>query len=106
MNHFILTTSLSKINKERFRSNTLVLLLRMVSTRDIFGWKNCLLTILCRESLRYRRSISILWRREMIRWFPNQCKARYAVQFQIWTFLSKPEGEAHIGPTATYDKVI
>src|SRR3954462_9935340 len=34
------------------------------------------------------------------------CKARYAVLFQIWTFPSKPEDEAHIGPTATYDEVI
>ena len=34
------------------------------------------------------------------------CKARYAVLFQIWTFPSKLEDEAHIGPTATYDKVI
>src|SRR3954462_925900 len=34
------------------------------------------------------------------------CKARYAVLFQIWTFPSKPEHEAHIGPTATYDEVI
>src|SRR4051812_18582213 len=36
---------------------------------------------------------------------PN-CKARYAVLFQIWTLPSKPEDEAHIGPTATYDEVI
>src|SRR3954466_15841179 len=34
------------------------------------------------------------------------CKARYAVLFQIWTFPSKPEDEAHIGTTATYDEVI
>ena len=34
------------------------------------------------------------------------CKAQYAVLFQIWTFPSKPEDEAHIGPTATYDEVI
>ena len=34
------------------------------------------------------------------------CKARYAVLFQIWTFPSKLEDEAHIGPTATYDEVI
>src|SRR4051812_18190620 len=34
------------------------------------------------------------------------CKARYAVLFQIWTLPSKPEDEAHIGPTATYDEVI
>src|ERR1041384_2507420 len=34
------------------------------------------------------------------------CKTRYAVLFQIWTFPSKPEDEAHIGPTATYDEVI
>src|SRR3954470_14813721 len=34
------------------------------------------------------------------------CKARYAVMFQIWTFPSKPEDKAHIGPTATYDEVI
>src|SRR3954465_3238390 len=34
------------------------------------------------------------------------CKARYAVLFQIWTFPSKPEDEAHIGPTVTYDEVI
>ena len=37
---------------------------------------------------------------------PRQCKARYAVLFQIWTFPSKPEDEGHIGPTATYDEVI
>src|SRR3954466_10484834 len=36
----------------------------------------------------------------------SMCKARYAVLFQIWTFPSKPEDEAHIGPTATYDEVI
>src|SRR3954463_14296985 len=36
----------------------------------------------------------------------QNCKARYAVLFQIWTFSSKPEDEAHIGPTATYDEVI
>src|SRR4051812_843328 len=34
------------------------------------------------------------------------CKARYAVLFQIRTFLPEPEDEAHIGPTATYDEVI
>src|SRR3954462_9495160 len=34
------------------------------------------------------------------------CKARYAVLFQIRTFPPEPEDEAHIGPTATYDKVI
>src|SRR4051812_27602978 len=34
------------------------------------------------------------------------CQARYAVLFQIWTFPSKPEDEAHIGPTATYDEAI
>src|ERR1043165_1269273 len=34
------------------------------------------------------------------------CKARYAILFQIWTLPSKPEDEAHIGPTATYDEVI
>src|SRR4051812_4893443 len=34
------------------------------------------------------------------------CKARYAVLFQIWTFPPEPEDEAHIGPTATYDKAI
>ena len=34
------------------------------------------------------------------------CKARYAVLFQIWTLPSKPEDEAHIGPTATYEEVI
>ena len=34
------------------------------------------------------------------------CKARYAVLFQIWTFPSKSEGEAHIEPTVTYDEVI
>src|SRR3954465_15939520 len=34
------------------------------------------------------------------------CKARYAVLFQIWTLPTKPEDEAHIGPTATYDEVI
>ena len=27
-----------------------------------------------------------------------ECKARYAVLFQIWTLPSKPEDEAHIGP--------
>src|SRR3954468_11836982 len=32
--------------------------------------------------------------------------ARYAILFQIWTLPSKPEDEAHIGPTATYDEVI
>src|SRR4051812_32659408 len=36
----------------------------------------------------------------------DACKARYAVLFQIWTFSSKPEDEAHIGPTAKYDEVI
>src|SRR4051812_17808634 len=36
----------------------------------------------------------------------DECKARYAILFQIWTFPSKPEDEAHIGPTATYDEVI
>src|SRR3954465_13588608 len=36
----------------------------------------------------------------------KNCKDRYAVLFQIWTLPSKPEDEAHIGPTATYDKVI
>src|SRR3954470_12372973 len=34
------------------------------------------------------------------------CKARYAVLFQIRTFPPEPEDKAHIGPTATYDKVI
>ena len=34
------------------------------------------------------------------------CKARYAILFQIRTFLPEPEVEAHIGPTATYDEVI
>ena len=34
------------------------------------------------------------------------CKARYAVLFQIWTFPSRSEDEAHIGPTATYDTAI
>ena len=34
------------------------------------------------------------------------CKTRYAVLFQIWTFPFRPEDEAHIGPTATYDKAI
>src|SRR3954464_8049658 len=46
---------------------------------------------------------------EMLRFFAvrsNICKARYAVLFQIWTLSSKPEDEAHIGPTATYDEVI
>ena len=38
--------------------------------------------------------------------FDTHCKARYAVLFQIWTLPSKPEDEAHIGPTATYDEVI
>src|SRR3954470_5354231 len=36
----------------------------------------------------------------------TMCKARYAVLFQIWTFPSKHEDEAHIGPTVTYDEVI
>src|SRR3954470_5216172 len=36
----------------------------------------------------------------------ERCKARYAVLFQIWTLPSKPEDEAHIGRTATYDEVI
>src|SRR3954471_5049572 len=36
----------------------------------------------------------------------QSCKARYAVLFQIRTFLPEPEDEAHIGPTAIYDKVI
>src|SRR3954451_6921281 len=35
-----------------------------------------------------------------------ECKARYAVLFQIRTFPPEPEDEAHIGPTATYDEVI
>ena len=34
------------------------------------------------------------------------CKARYAVLFQIRTFPPEPKDEAHIGPTATYDEVI
>src|SRR3954464_5543029 len=34
------------------------------------------------------------------------CKDRYAVLFQIWTFPSKPEDEAHISPSTTYDEVI
>src|SRR3954468_19849051 len=34
------------------------------------------------------------------------CKARYRVLFKIWMLPSKPEDEAHIGPTATYDEVI
>src|SRR4051812_4586946 len=34
------------------------------------------------------------------------CKTRYVVLFQIWTFSSRPEDEAHIGPTATYDDTI
>src|SRR3954468_19691099 len=34
------------------------------------------------------------------------CKARYAVLFLIRTFPPEPEDEAHIGPTATYDKAI
>src|SRR3954468_10980735 len=38
--------------------------------------------------------------------FPHECKARYAVLFQIRTFPPEPEDEAHIGPTATYDEVI
>src|SRR3954470_14754081 len=36
----------------------------------------------------------------------DDCKARYAVMFQIRTFPPEPEYEAHIGPTATYDKAI
>src|SRR3954465_9303496 len=36
----------------------------------------------------------------------HQYKARYAVLFQMRTFPSEPEDEAHIGPTATYDEVI
>ena len=34
------------------------------------------------------------------------CKARYAVLFQIQMFPSRSGDEAHIGPTATYDKAI
>src|ERR1041384_7352182 len=34
------------------------------------------------------------------------CKARYAILFQIRTFSPEPEDEAHIDPTAIYDKVI
>src|SRR3954464_13269020 len=41
-----------------------------------------------------------------LEFFLRPCKARYAVPFQIWTFPSRPEDEAHIGPTATYDEVI
>src|SRR3954462_12963876 len=72
-----MTTSLSKIRKERFRPNTLVPLQRMVSIRDKFGCashslRNFLLIILCRESLRYHRNTSILLRREMTHWCPNQ----------------------------------
>src|ERR1041385_7027762 len=49
----------------------------MVSIRDKSGCashslRNCLLTILCRESLRYHRNTSILWKRQMIYWCPNQ----------------------------------
>src|SRR3954467_13495096 len=49
----------------------------MASIRGRYGcrkhlWKNCLLTILCRESLRYHRIISILLKREMILWCPNE----------------------------------
>src|SRR3954468_21330658 len=49
----------------------------MASIRDKFGCashslRNFLLTILCRESLRYHRNTSILSRREMIHWCPNQ----------------------------------
>src|ERR1043165_4795322 len=40
----------------------------------------------------------------MIIWdmYERVCKARYAVLFQIWTLSSKPEDEAHIGPTAIW----
>src|ERR1041385_9016556 len=77
MNHLIRTTSSLKMNMERFQLSMLVLLLRMASTRGRYGcrkhlWKNCLLTILCREGLRYHRITSILWKREMIHWCPNQ----------------------------------
>src|ERR1041385_4874660 len=77
MNHLILTTSLSRTRKERFWPNTLVPLQRMVSIRDksecaSHSLRNCLLTILCRESLRYHRNTSILSKREMIHWCPNQ----------------------------------
>src|ERR1041385_9561228 len=49
----------------------------MASIRGRYGcrkhlWKNYLLTILYRESLRYHRIISILLKREMIHWCPNQ----------------------------------
>src|SRR4051812_19939583 len=81
MNHLILTTSLSKMNWERFRPSTLVLLLRIGFITDRSRcikhlWKNCLLTILCRENLRCHRSISILWKREMTRWFLSQMSLR------------------------------
>src|SRR3954471_41065 len=77
MNHLILTRSLSRTRKERFQPNTLVPLQRMVSIRDKFGCashslRNSLLTILCRENLWYHRNTSILLRREMIHWCPNQ----------------------------------
>src|SRR4051812_28346946 len=77
MNHLIRTTNLSKMNRERSQPSTLVVLLRMASTRGKSGgrkhsWRNCPLTILCRENLQYHRSISILLRGEMTRWFLNQ----------------------------------
>src|SRR3954468_16703281 len=36
----------------------------------------------------------------------GECKARYAVLFQIRMFPPEPKDEAHIGPTAAYDEVI
>src|SRR3954468_30019 len=76
MNHLIQTTSLSKIGQERCLLTTLVLLLRMAFTSDIFGFanlslRNYQLTILCRENLWYHRDTSILSKREMILWCLN-----------------------------------
>src|SRR3954470_4362833 len=76
MNHLIHTTSLSKIRQEKCLLNALVLLRRMVSTSDRFGFENLSsrnyqLTILCRENLRYHRDTSILSKREMILWCLN-----------------------------------
>src|ERR1041385_8927185 len=77
MNHLIQTTSSIKMNRERLLLSMLVLLPRIASIRGKYGcrkhlWKNCLLTILCRESLQYHRIISIVEKQEMIHWCPNQ----------------------------------
>ena len=75
--HLTLTTSLSKIRKERFQPNILVPLQRIVSKRDksrcaSHSQRNCPLTILCRENQPCHRSTSILLKREMILQCPNQ----------------------------------